>query len=100
LIEPDKRKLKEPNMNPINNPISFLKAVAGTMIDAHDNYHISKSKGDYDRTIGIPTVIDMRGIEKEIKATDYDITQEESLALFKNGEETARKFLEKWDFGK
>jgi NTE family protein len=98
LIEPDKRELKKAKRNPINNPISFLKALVTTMIDAHDNYHISKSKGDYDRTIGIPTVIDMRGIEKEIKATDYDITQEESLALFKNGEETARKFLEKWDF--
>ena len=99
LIEPDKRELKKAKRNPINNPISFLKALVTTVIDAHDNYHISKSKGDYDRTIGIPTVIDMRGIEKEIKATDYDITQEESLALFKNGEETARKFLEKWDFG-
>lgn len=98
LIEPDKRKLKEPNMNPINNPISFLKAVAGTMIDAHDNYHISKSKGDYDRTIGIPTVIDIEGIEIEIKATDFDITQKESQTLFENGEEAARKFLEKWDF--
>jgi NTE family protein len=99
LIEPGKRELKKAKRNPINNPISFLKALVTTVIDAHDNYHISKSKGDYDRTIGIPTVIDMRGIEKEIKATDYDITQEESLALFKNGEETARKFLEKWDFG-
>jgi len=99
LIEPDKRELKKAKRNPINNPISFLKALVTTVIDAHDNYHISKSKGDYDRTIGIPTVIDMKGIEKEIKATDYDITQEESLALFKNGEETARKFLEKWDFG-
>ncbi|MCK4827126.1 alpha/beta hydrolase, partial [bacterium] len=98
LIESDKRELKKARRNPINNPISFLKALVTTMIDAHDNYHISKSKGDYDRTIGIPTVIDMKGIEKEIKATDYDITQEESLALFKNGEETARKFLEKWNF--
>ena len=100
LTEPDKRKLKEPSRNPINNPVSFLKALAVTMIDAHDNFHISKSKGDYDRTIWIPTVIDINGTEKEIKATDFDITQEESQALFKNGEEAARKFLKQWDFDK
>jgi NTE family protein len=98
LTEPDKRELKRPSRNPINNPISFLKALAMTMIDAHDNYHISKTKGDYDRTIGIPTIINLRGVEKEIKATDFDMTQQESQALFKNGVEAAKKFLEKWDF--
>ncbi len=98
LTEPDKRIPKEARRNPINNPISFLKAIAGTMMDAHDSYHISKSKGDYDRTIGIPTVINVKGNEKEIKTTDFDITREESQALFLNGVDTARKFLEKWDF--
>ncbi len=33
LIEPDKRELKKPQRNPINNPISFLKAVAGIRED-------------------------------------------------------------------
>jgi NTE family protein len=98
LMEPGTRELKKPQRNPINNPISFLKALVTTMIDAHDNYHISKTKGDFDRTIGISTVINMKKIEKEIKATDFDITQEESQALFKNGEEAARNFLKKWDF--
>ena len=50
LTEPDKRVLKPTDRNPINNPISFLKAVIGTMMDAHDSYHISISTGDYDRT--------------------------------------------------
>jgi len=98
LIEPNKRELKRSTRNPINNPISFLKALVTTMIDAHDNYHISKSKGDYDRTIGIPTSINLNGIEKEIKTTDFDISKEESQELFKNGEEAAKKFLEMWDF--
>jgi len=98
LVEPDKRELKKPNRNPINNPISFLKALAMTMIDAHDNYHISRSKGDYDRTIGISTIINLKGVEKEIKATDYDMTQEESQALFQNGVEAAKKFLKTWNF--
>ena len=82
------------------NPISFLKALAGTMMDAHDNFHISRTKGDFERTIGIPTVIKLKGVEKEIKTTDFDITQEESRALFKNGEKTAKEFLGKWDFEK
>jgi hypothetical protein len=39
-------------------------------------------------------------IQKEIKTTDFDITKEESLLLYKNGEEMAKKFLETWDFKK
>jgi len=100
LTEPDKRKLKKPDQNLIDNPISFLKALAMTMIDAHDNYHISISKGDYDRTIGIPTVIKIKGLEKEIKATDFDMTQEEGQALYRNGEKAAREFLKTWNFAK
>lgn len=98
LMEPGKRELKEARRNPINNPISFLKAIVGTMLDAHDSYHISKSKGDYDRTIGIPTVIQINDIRKEIGTTDFGITQEESQALYENGVEVAEKFLASWDF--
>jgi NTE family protein len=98
LMEPDKRRLKEAKRNPINNPVSFLKAIVGTMLDAHDSYHISKSKGDYDRTIGIPTVIKINGMQKEIGTTDFGITQEESQALYDNGVELAKKFLTTWDF--
>jgi NTE family protein len=100
LIEPDKRALKGPDRNPINNPISFLKAVIGTMMDAHDNYHISQSKGDYDRTIGIPTVVKVDGIEKEIKTVDFSLTREESQGLYQNGFEAAEAFLKTWDFDK
>jgi NTE family protein len=98
LIEPDKRAFKGPDRNPINNPISFLKAVMGTMMDAHDNYHISKTKGDFDRTIGIPTVVKINGIEKEVKTTDFDITKDESHELFNNGAEAAKTFLKTWNF--
>jgi NTE family protein len=98
LTEPDKRKLKEAKRNPINNPLSFLKAIVGTMLDAHDSYHISKSKGDYDRTIGIPTVIKINGSDKEIGTTDFNITQPESQALYDNGVKVAKEFLATWDF--
>jgi len=100
LMEPDNRELKEAKRNPINNPISFLKAIVGTMLDAHDRYHISKSKGDFDRTIGIPTIVTVNGIEKEIGTTDFNITQEESQALYENGVQFAKEFLKKWDFNK
>ena len=98
LTEPDKRVLKAADRNPINNPISFLKSVIGTMMDAHDNYHISISTGDYDRTVGIPTAISLNGVEKEVKTVDFDITQDESQALYENGVKAAAGFLKKWDF--
>ncbi|HVN23816.1 MAG TPA: patatin-like phospholipase family protein [Syntrophorhabdales bacterium] len=98
LMEPDKRELKAGSPNPINSMVTFLKALGGTMMDAHDNYHISNSKGDFDRTIGIPTVINLRGSDIEIKTTDFGITREQSQALFENGATTARTFLAHWDF--
>jgi len=100
LMEPNKRELKKGKRNPINNPIRFLKAIVGTMLDAHDRYHISESKGDYDRTIGIPTVVKLNGVEKEIATADFGIAGEESQALYKNGVQAAEKFLKKWDFAK
>jgi len=100
LMEPNKRELKKAKRNPINKPIRFLKAIVGTMLDAHDRYHISESEGDYDRTIGIPTVIELDGIEQEITTTHFGITQGESQALYINGAHAAEKFLKKWDFAK
>lgn len=98
LMESDKRKLKGAKRSSINNPVNFLKALVTTMIDAHDNYHISKSKGDYDRTIGISTVVQKNRVDKEIKATDFDLTREESDLLYQNGVTSAKEFLERWNF--
>lgn len=98
LTEPDKGALKAGSRNPIKNALSFLKALAGTMLDAHDNYHISKSRGDYARTISIPTVVTVDGVEQEIKTTDFDISRTESVALYENGARAAEKFLATWDF--
>lgn len=98
LMEPDKREMKKPSWDPISNPISFLKSLVTTMVEAHDSYHISKSKGDFDRTIGIPTVVHIDGQEKVIKATDFDLSREESEVLYQNGVNAAEAFLRKWDF--
>jgi NTE family protein len=98
LIEPDKRAIKPPDWNPIKNPIAFGKAIVTSMIEAHDNYHISRSKGDYDRTVRIPTVVKLAENEKAVKATDFDISGQESEALFQNGQAAAIEFLSKWNF--
>lgn len=98
LMEPDQRELKGPARNPINNPLAFLKAVVGTMMDAHDSYHISRSAGDLDRTIGIPTRIKVNGLQSEVRTTDFDLTRDESDALFDNGVGCADIFLSKWNF--
>lgn len=100
LMEPGKRKLKIGEKGHIKNLFNFFKALIVTMLEAHDNLHISQSKGDYDRTIGIPTTIINNGKEKEIKTTYFNITKKESQLLYENGEDTAREFLKKWDFEK
>ncbi len=98
LMEEDERRLKRPDSDPIRNPVDYFKALAGTMLDAHDNYHISQSKGDFDRTIGIATAVTLEGSTKQIQTTDFDITPLESEGIFQNGADGARKFLASWDF--
>jgi hypothetical protein len=53
--------------------------------------------GDFARAIGIHTVVTVQGVDKEIKPVDFDITQEESRALYANGVGAGAAFLEKWD---
>lgn len=98
LVEQDQRKLSEPERNPIRNTWNYLNALAGTLLDAHDSFHISMSKGDYDRTIGIPTTVNLHGSAKEIQGTDFDLTKEQQELLYQNGLDAAQRFLQKWDF--
>ena len=100
LIEPDKRQLKVGEKGRIKNLFNFLKYLIGTMLEAHDKLHISNSKGDFDRTIGISTTIANDGLEKEIKTTYFDITKKESQLLYDNGKITAKQFLTTWNFEK
>ncbi len=98
LIELNTRILKLPERNPLTNAWNFLNALAGTLLDAHDKFHISESKGDYERTIGISTTVMSAGQEKEIRATHFDLSREESEALYQNGANAAKAFLDRWDF--
>jgi NTE family protein len=98
LVEPAEQELKKGSPIPVKNVVDFLSAMLGTMMGAHDSYHISVSKGDYARTIGIPTVIKVAGKDKEIKTTYFDITPKETEALYQNGRKAGREFLKEWNF--
>lgn len=76
----------------------YFKSIVSTSLDAIDNSHMSR--GDYERTIRIPTEVELNGEKKQISATDFDISREESRALFDNGERAASGFLKDWDFDK
>ena len=95
LMEPDPRTLKTGHRNSIKNPAAFLKSIIGTMLDAHDSFHISRTAGDYDRTIGIPTAL---STGKVVNTTDFDLTKEDSELLYQNGVAAAEAFLKRWDF--
>jgi NTE family protein len=98
LVEPAEREIGTAKWKPIDDLLDYLKATMGTLTSAHDRFHISKSKGDYQRTIGIPTVVTIDGKDKEIKATDFDLTREESDRLYGNGSEAGKEFLATWNF--
>lgn len=98
LMEPTPAAPARRAKKPIQNLPDYLESLIGTMLDAHDNYHISQSRGDYQRTISIPTAVEIGGKKTNITTTDFAITAEESAALFQNGFLAARQFLDDWDF--
>jgi NTE family protein len=73
-------------------------ALLQTMLDAHDKYHISNSKGDFERTILISNKLKYRNNRLQISTTDSDITPEECEELYSNGFFSAKNFLETWNF--
>lgn len=83
---------------PCDTFFTYVEAILSTLLDAGDNFHISRSKGDYARSILIPSTIQRKGEKKNISTTDFDITKEESLALFENGYQAASQFLSTWSF--
>jgi NTE family protein len=98
LTDSDTRSLNQPVHSPIRNFPNYLVALVSSMIEAHDNYHISISRGDYDRTIAISTTVEIEGGKKKIGTTDFNITRAESRALYDNGLNSAEVFLDNWDF--
>ena len=80
------------------NFVEYVQSITETLLKACDNTHISESKGDLMRSILIPCEVKVHGKRKEIKSTDFDITPEETQALFMNGYNAATNFLKKWNF--
>jgi NTE family protein len=73
---------------PIHNDIDFVRAIAETMMEAHDRFYVDQA--NYARTIAIPTL--------GVGTTEFDITPERASALFESGRAAAKKFLDSWDF--
>ena len=68
--------------------IDYVKALAQTMMEAHDRMYVEQA--NYARTIPIPTL--------GVGTTEFDLPRERALALFDSGRWAAEKFLDKWDF--
>jgi NTE family protein len=98
LVDTTGRTLPQLDPDPIHNIADYLGSLLGTMIGGNDNYHIAVSSGDYDRSICIPTTVQVGDQKKIISTVDFDITPEESMALFDNGLKAGKAFLQGWDF--
>ena len=68
--------------------IDYVKALAQTMMEAHDRLYVEQA--NYARTIPIPTL--------GVGTTEFDLSKERALALFDSGRWAAEKFLDNWDF--
>ncbi len=68
--------------------LTYVKALAQTMMEAHDRLYVDSA--DYARTIPIPTL--------GVSTTAFDLTPERKLALYDSGRFAAESFLKDWDF--
>ena len=75
-------------VKPLRSDIDFLKAIAETMMEAHDRFYVEQA--NYARTIPIPTM--------GIRTTEFDIPSDRAQALFNSGKQAAEQFLAGWDF--
>jgi NTE family protein len=71
----------------IYGPVSMLRAMISTMIEAHDERYIEEHNRF--RTIKIPTL--------GISVTQFDISPEESLKLYESGCNASNLFFSKWN---
>lgn len=80
------------------NFIDYLQLIVSTSLEGIDNKLIANDSGDLQRTIFIPTKIYSNGVEQTIKVTDFDISEQESMALFQNGYKATNDFLATWNY--
>ena len=68
--------------------LAYVKALAQTMMEAHDRLYVEGA--DFARTIPIPTL--------GVSTTAFDLSPERKLALYDSGRFAAQEFLKTWDF--
>jgi NTE family protein len=68
--------------------IDFVKALASTMMEAHDRLYLEKAT--FVRTVPIRTL--------GVSTTEFGITRERVEALYESGRKAAFEFLDRWDF--
>ncbi|MDO3676911.1 patatin-like phospholipase family protein [Paenibacillus ehimensis] len=72
--------------NAIHGPVSMMRALFSTMLEAHDDRYIQESNRF--RTVKIPTL--------GVSITDFDISTEQSLKLFESGQRATHAFFAHW----
>lgn len=70
------------------DPISYMYDIAGTL--SYDREKKTKSQENMARSIVIPTV--------GVNSTEFNISRERNIELYKSGYRSAEEFLKKWDF--
>jgi NTE family protein len=73
---------------PVSSPAEFAKAIADTMMEAHDRFYVEQE--NFARTVPIPTL--------GVKTTEFDIDPTRAQQLFDSGSGAAKTFLDGWDF--
>ena len=68
--------------------LDYVKALAHTMMEAHDRLYLEKAT--FARTIPIPTL--------GVGTTEFEITPERVRALYDSGHKAASDFLDQWSF--
>jgi NTE family protein len=68
--------------------IDYVKALAQTMMEAHDRLYVEQAS--FARTIPIPTL--------GVGTTEFDLPRDRALSLYDSGRSAAEKFLDGWDF--
>jgi NTE family protein len=92
LVEPEPQKPVSTRLDKDDRGFSalidYIKAMAQTMMEAHDRLYVQQAQ--WARTIAIPTL--------GVGTTEFDITRERALKLYDSGREATEKFLDEWDF--
>jgi len=68
--------------------VDYVKALASTMMEAHDRLYLEKAT--FARTIAIPTL--------GVGTTEFGITPDRVRELYGSGRRAALDFLDRWDF--